>query len=139
MKDYSKTLYGWLGDAVFNVNFMDVNGIINLLTKELEADSKLAVDDPNKRNKKERDKLIGRILRLEEIRLRRSKNRAPQSPTGTGISRNGVPLGRPRKDLNPESEGKAFIRQVSKAVVNGEEVDWVGDSAAGKDQEPGQA
>lgn len=94
---------------------MRVDKILDILAAELEADSKLLAGDPNKRTIEQRDDLLHKIVRLQI-----SRGNVNAKTTKEGISRNGIKVGRPRRDLNPESQGKEFLRNLEK-VVNKDE------------------
>lgn len=97
---------------------MHVDRLIDVLVAELERDAKLEKGDPLRRSLRQREDLIAKITRLQMSKGKKNKEYANK-----GQSR--VKLGRPRRDLNPESPGRSFLKKVGEVISDeeGSEVD----------------
>lgn len=95
----------------------DVNQIIGFLMEELRADALRKDDSPFKLSKYQRDEMFNKLIRLQL-----TKGKVRKTPmTEQGLTqKNNVKLGRPRKDLNPDTPASSFMREL-RARVKDEE------------------
>jgi hypothetical protein len=92
---------------------MTIDSLLDAMLADYKRDIELSNDDPMKRTVEQRDELLARITRLQ---LSRNRGRTNSQSTKDGVSRNGIRMGRPRRDLNPESPAKEFLKKLGEVT-----------------------
>lgn len=122
----------------------DVNQVIDLIMEELRRDALLKDDDPFKMPVYMRNDYFKKLFELQRQRLNISKTskilHAKREERAEARGQVLRPVGRPRKDLYPDSPSKEFLRELDKRTkAHGEEVDRQGDQAPGTNYADGEA